>query len=91
MAKTKKYELTGGKHYGYNDEGVEVRYKKGDIIELTANEYNAFKDKFAEVPDERKVASGTPTKPTGATSPTSTTSATKPAGASAGALRGLGH
>jgi hypothetical protein len=45
---TKEYVLLSGKHWGFDENGEEVGYKKGDLVPLTENQYNAFKDKFED-------------------------------------------
>jgi hypothetical protein len=53
-AKTKKYELTGVKHQGFNEEGERVEFSTGDMVPLTDAQYENFKDKFKAPKEQTK-------------------------------------
>jgi hypothetical protein len=46
--KTKTYTLLSGKHWSRDKDGNEVKHLPGDSVELTENQFNAFKDKFED-------------------------------------------
>lgn len=61
MANTKKYKLIGRSHSGFEDDGkTRKEYKTDDMVPLTEDQFESFKDKF----ENKQVESvESPTKP----------------------------
>ena len=75
MADTKQYLLVGKDHDGFDEKGNRVRYEKNDLVPLTKEQFENFRDKFVEANEKPKVE-------TKSVSPTATSqqpSQTKPA------------
>jgi len=47
-AEKKEYVLLTGKHFGWDEDGTELAYKIGELVPLTDEQFENFKDKFED-------------------------------------------